>query len=66
MALHNGARAVAMLGEYLRALAAQPVDRVVPDDVRRRVMTQPYLRIFRSAEEALDWLIDAEECVSAG
>jgi aromatic-L-amino-acid decarboxylase len=34
-----GTRAVEMLGEYLRALPAQPVDRVVPTEVRRRLMS---------------------------
>ena len=36
-----GARAVEMLGAYLRQLPAGPVDRVVPEDVRRRLMSLP-------------------------
>jgi glutamate/tyrosine decarboxylase-like PLP-dependent enzyme len=34
-----GARTVEMLGEFLRGLPAQPVDRVVPAEVRRRLMS---------------------------
>jgi aromatic-L-amino-acid decarboxylase len=51
-----GARTVAMLGEYLRALPAQPVDRVVPDDVRRRLMTQPLPEQGLAPEEMLEFL----------
>jgi hypothetical protein len=51
-----GARTVAMLGEYLRALHAQPVDRVVPDDVRRRLMTQPLPEQGLAPEEMLEFL----------
>jgi len=51
-----GARAVGMLGEYLRSLPAMPVDRVVPGDVRRRLMSLPLPEEGQSPEEILDFL----------
>jgi len=51
-----GARTAAMIGEYLRNLPVQPVDRVVPADVRRRLMSQPLPEKGRSPEEILDFL----------
>jgi aromatic-L-amino-acid decarboxylase len=51
-----GARAIAMLGEYLRALPAQPVDRVVPDEIRRRLMTQALPEQGLAPEEMLEFL----------
>jgi aromatic-L-amino-acid/L-tryptophan decarboxylase len=49
-------RTIAMLGEYLRALPAQPVDRVVPDDVRRRLMSLPLPEQGRAPEDILEFL----------
>lgn len=51
-----GARTAAMIGEYLRNLPVQPVDRVVPPEVRRRLMSQPLPDKGRTAEEILDFL----------
>lgn len=51
-----GARAIAMLGEYLRGLPAQPVDRVVPGDVRHRLMSLPLPGQGQVAEEMLEFL----------
>ena len=51
-----GARAITMLGEYLRDLPAQPVDRVVPGDVRRRLMSLPLPERGLPPEEILDFL----------
>ena len=51
-----GAQAAALIGEYLRALPGQPVDRVVPADVRHRLMTQPLPEKGRTPEEILDFL----------
>jgi glutamate/tyrosine decarboxylase-like PLP-dependent enzyme len=51
-----GARTAAMIGEYLRNLPVQPVDRVVPAEVRRRLMSQPLPEKGRSPEEILDFL----------
>jgi aromatic-L-amino-acid decarboxylase len=51
-----GARTVEMLGEYLRALPAQPVDRAVPDDVRRRLMALPLPEEGQAAEDILEFL----------
>jgi len=53
-----GARTAAMIGEYLRNLPAQPVDRVVPPEVRRRLMSQPLPEKGRTPEEILDFLKD--------
>jgi glutamate/tyrosine decarboxylase-like PLP-dependent enzyme len=51
-----GARATAMIGEYLRALPGQPVDRVVPADLRHRLMLLPLPETGQSADEILDFL----------
>ncbi len=51
-----GARAVEMLAEYLRSLPGQPVDRVVPGDVRRRLMSLPLPEKGQSPEHILDFL----------
>ena len=51
-----GARTIAMLGEYLRALPAQPVDRVVPEEVRRRLMSLPLPEQGQAAEDILEFL----------
>jgi glutamate/tyrosine decarboxylase-like PLP-dependent enzyme len=51
-----GAQTVEMLGEYLRALPAQPVDRVVPDEVRRRLMSLPMPDAGLPSEEILEFL----------
>jgi glutamate/tyrosine decarboxylase-like PLP-dependent enzyme len=51
-----GAEATAMIGEYLRALPEEPVDRVVPPEVRRRLMTLPLPEQGRSPREILEFL----------
>ena len=51
-----GARTIEMLGEYLRALPAQPVDRVVPEDIRRRLMSLPMPEAGLAPEEILEFL----------
>jgi glutamate/tyrosine decarboxylase-like PLP-dependent enzyme len=51
-----GARTIEMLGEYLRALPAQPVDRVVPEEVRRRLMSVPLPEAGLEPEAMLDFL----------
>jgi glutamate/tyrosine decarboxylase-like PLP-dependent enzyme len=51
-----GARTVEMLGDYLRALPAQPVDRVVPGDVRRRLMSLPMPEQGVPPEQILEFL----------
>ncbi len=51
-----GARAVEMLAEYLRSLPGQPVDRVVPGDVRRRLMSLPLPDKGQSPEHIFDFL----------
>ena len=51
-----GARVAAMLGEYLRALPTQPVDRVVPQDVRRRLTSVPLPEQGQAPEEILEFL----------
>ena len=51
-----GARAVEMLGAYLRQLPAGPVDRVVPEDVRRRLMSLPLPDQGLPPEEILEFL----------
>jgi len=51
-----GARTVEMIDEYLRALPAQPVDRVVPGDVRRRLMSLPLPEQGVPPEEILEFL----------
>ena len=51
-----GARTIEMLGEYLRALPAQPIDRVVPEEVRRRLMSLPLPEQGQSPEDILEFL----------
>jgi aromatic-L-amino-acid/L-tryptophan decarboxylase len=51
-----GARTIAMLGEYLRALPGQPVDRVVPEDLRRRLMSLPMPEQGMPPEDMLEFL----------
>jgi aromatic-L-amino-acid/L-tryptophan decarboxylase len=51
-----GARAIEMLGEYLRNLPAQPVDRVVPAEVRRRLMSLPLPEQGQESEAVLEFL----------
>lgn len=51
-----GARTVEMLGAYLRALPDQPADRVVPPEVRRRLMSLPLPERGQTPEEILDFL----------
>ncbi len=51
-----GARTVEMLGEYLRALPGQPVDRVVPAEVRQRLMSLPMPDKGLPPEEILEFL----------
>lgn len=51
-----GARATAMLGDYLRALPDQPVDRVVPPEVRRRLISLPLPEHGQNPAEILDFL----------
>lgn len=53
---HLGARAIGMLGEYLRSLPIQPVDRVVPRDVRHRLMSLPLPEAGQAPEEILDFI----------
>jgi glutamate/tyrosine decarboxylase-like PLP-dependent enzyme len=51
-----GARTIEMLGEYLRAVPAQPVDRVVPSEVRRRLMSLPMPEQGLPPEAILEFL----------
>jgi aromatic-L-amino-acid/L-tryptophan decarboxylase len=51
-----GSRTVQMLGRYLRALPTEPVDRVVPKDVRQRLIALPLPEHGQSPEEILDFL----------
>ena len=51
-----GARTVELLSAYLRALPDQPVDRVVPQDVRQRLMSLPLPEQGQSPEEILEFL----------
>jgi hypothetical protein len=45
-----------MIGEYLRDLPTQPVDRVVPADVRQRLMSLPLPVRGQTPQEILDFL----------
>jgi glutamate/tyrosine decarboxylase-like PLP-dependent enzyme len=45
-----------MIGEYLRNLPGQPVDRVVPSEVRHRLMNLPMPMQGQKPEEILDFL----------
>ena len=51
-----GERTVRMLGSYLRALPDQPVDRVVPKEVRQRLIALPLPEHGQSPEQILDFL----------
>jgi aromatic-L-amino-acid/L-tryptophan decarboxylase len=51
-----GARTIEMLGDYLRALPARPVDRVVPEDIRRRLMALPMPEQGLAPDEMLEFL----------
>ena len=51
-----GERTVRMLGAYLRDLPDEPVDRVVPKDVRQRLIALPLPEHGQSPEEILDFL----------
>ncbi len=51
-----GARTIEMLAEYLRALPSGPVDRVVPEDVRRRLMSLPLPEQGLAPDEILGFL----------
>ncbi|MGH6892127.1 MAG: pyridoxal phosphate-dependent decarboxylase family protein [Dongiaceae bacterium] len=51
-----GAKTVRMLGAYLRALPGEPVDRVVPMDVRQRLMSLPLPEQGQSPDEILEFL----------
>ncbi len=51
-----GARVAVMIGEYLRDLPTQPVDRVVPADVRQRLMSLPLPVRGQTPQEILDFL----------
>lgn len=51
-----GTHAIAMLGDYLRALPDHPVDRVVPKDVRQRLISLPLPEHGQTPHEILDFL----------
>ena len=51
-----GARVAVMIGEYLRDLPTQPVDRVVPAEVRQRLMSLPLPARGQTPQEILDFL----------
>ena len=51
-----GLRTIEMLAEYLRALPSQPVDRVVPEDLRRRLMSMPLPEEGLAPDEMLEFL----------
>jgi aromatic-L-amino-acid/L-tryptophan decarboxylase len=51
-----GARAVTMLGDYLQNLPGQAVDREVPGETRRRLMSLPLPEQGQAADEILDFL----------
>jgi glutamate/tyrosine decarboxylase-like PLP-dependent enzyme len=51
-----GSETVRMLGAYLRALPGEPVDRAVPPDVRRRLISLPLPEHGQSPEEILEFL----------
>ncbi len=53
---HLGAQVIGMLGEYLRSLPTQPVDRVVPGDVRHRLMSLPLPEDGQAPDEILNFL----------
>ena len=51
-----GSETVRMLGAYLRALPDEPVDRVVPKEVRQRLLSLPLPERGQSPEEILAFL----------
>jgi aromatic-L-amino-acid/L-tryptophan decarboxylase len=51
-----GNRTIEMLGAYLRNLPDEPVDRVVPAEVRRRLIALPLPERGQPPEEILDFL----------
>jgi glutamate/tyrosine decarboxylase-like PLP-dependent enzyme len=51
-----GTETVRMVGEYLRALPDEPVDRMVPKDVRQRLISLPLPERGQSPEEILEFL----------
>ena len=51
-----GARVAVMIGEYLRDLPTQTVDRVVPAEVRQRLMSLPLPVKGQTPQEILDFL----------
>jgi aromatic-L-amino-acid decarboxylase len=51
-----GARTIEMLGDYLRALPAEPVDRVVPEAIRRRLMALPMPEQGLAPDEMIEFL----------
>ena len=51
-----GHRTVQMLDRYMRALPGEPVDRVVPQEVRQRLISLPLPEHGQSPEDILDFL----------
>ena len=51
-----GARVAVMIGAYLRDLPTQTVDRVVPAEVRHRLMSLPLPVKGQTPQEILDFL----------
>jgi aromatic-L-amino-acid/L-tryptophan decarboxylase len=51
-----GKRTVQMLDRYMRALPGEPVDRVVPKDVRQRLISLPLPEHGQAPEEILEFL----------
>jgi aromatic-L-amino-acid decarboxylase len=51
-----GAETVKMLSGYLRALPSEPVDRVVPKDVRQKLISLPLPEHGQSPEDILEFL----------
>jgi aromatic-L-amino-acid/L-tryptophan decarboxylase len=51
-----GSETVRMLGAYLRGLPNEPVDRVVPNEVRQRLISLPLPEHGQSSEEILEFL----------
>jgi glutamate/tyrosine decarboxylase-like PLP-dependent enzyme len=51
-----GAGVMALLGDYLRRLPSEPVDRVVPAEVRRRLLTLKLPERGQTPEEIVDFL----------
>ncbi|WP_119301382.1 pyridoxal phosphate-dependent decarboxylase family protein [Dongia deserti] len=51
-----GTETIKMLASYLRALPNEPVDRIVPEEVRQRLISLPLPEYGQSPEEILDFL----------